>query len=381
MKNLVLFAVSFWITVSAHAACDSYLQFTQKDPRKAALFKKDCDIQDRYNNVRTYFATIGINVAELTEYRAIRFVDRASFENARQKDLDPAQIYKPAPMTWQVWDYGMRSLFHNDDLNYVLFVTGGFDSRGLGFDYINFSNFNSVLLKNSFGDVSRDKLSGRVSRDSAPGTYRQAGDATVGWSTNDAQVNNLVQQSQLSMRMAQASWENSIGASFSAVVEKQKGLAPLAATFAVPMSVSIQGTGYFVAYSPSDMVPAQISWINSFIKENLDRYRAGKGTMPPIEFSALVQKWLVTIHPFSDGNGRTSRAVQDTILANFRMPYAPGGDLQNDALEQYDTYVDKTYAAMDSMVKKLEACAIEYQQKIEKPSYGCRTVQSWEQNH
>lgn len=378
MKIWIVFTVSFWITITSQAACDSYLQYTQKDPRKAELFKKDCDIQDRYNNVRSFFNSIGINVADIAEYRMLRFIDRSSFEHARQLEITPSQIYKPAPMTWEVWDGGIRSIFRNDDLSFSLFITGGFDSRMAGYEHLSFSYFNAYLLKNSRGDVSRDKLNNVNNRDSAPGTYRQAGDSIVGWTSVDPQINDQITQSQLSMRAAQARWESSIGVSFSTIVDKYKGANAAAATFAVPMIATKQGSGFYVAYSPSDMVPAQISWIHSFIKENLDRYRLGKAVMPPIELSALVQKWLVTIHPFSDGNGRTSRAVQDVILANFKMPYAPGGDLQNDTLDIYDTYVDKTYAAMDSMVKKLEMCAEEYRQKTEKPSYGCRTVQSME---
>ena len=77
----------------------------------------------------------------------------------------------------------------------------------------------------------------------------------------------------------------------------------------------------------------------------------------PIELSAIVQKTFVTIHPFSDGNGRTSRAVQDLILESFDMPYSPGGDLQNDVLEYPEVYIQNTYNSMESMLTFLEGCA------------------------
>lgn len=36
----------------------------------------------------------------------------------------------------------------------------------------------------------------------------------------------------------------------------------------------------------------------------------------PIELSALAHKWLVDIHPFQDGNGRTARLLMNLILIN-----------------------------------------------------------------
>lgn len=382
MKNFALLIVSFWVTVSAHAACDSYLQDAQKDPRKDLLFKKDCAIQDRFGAVRDYFTSIGINVNELAEYRMIRFIDRYNVDKAKTNETAPSLVYDPAPVTWQVWDSGMRSIFGNDHLPFVLFTTDGFNSRGRGFDHLNIANFNTILLKNSYGDVSRDHLNNRQSIDSTPGTYRSSVETIAGWTAHNKDVAGQVQQAQASMEAAQKNWESLVGASFSTIVAKNKGLNPNKATLSVPMTVSPQADGtYYVAFAPGNLVASQMSWLNTFVNENISRYRKGNPVMPPIELSALVQKWLVTIHPFADGNGRTSRAVQDVILANFKMPYAPAGDLQNDVLASYDTYIDETYAAMEKMVKSLEVCAEEYRQKKEKPSYACRTVHSIEQEN
>jgi hypothetical protein len=41
------------------------------------------------------------------------------------------------------------------------------------------------------------------------------------------------------------------------------------------------------------------------------------------------------------------------------MPYAPGGDLQNDALENPETYIQNTYSKMESMLTFLESCAFD----------------------
>lgn len=380
MKFLTLLLVSFWISASAYADCDSFLKLPQEDARKASLFKRDCDIQDRFQKLQAFFTSQNINVNELAEYRLLRFVDRNSYEKAAQFELPPSQIYKPAPTTWNVWDSGIRVLFGDDtNLASILFKSNGFNSKEKGFEKLSFSNINAALLKNDNGDISRDHLANLNRRESKPGTYRQEGDAQVGWTSKVPDCQNEVNCSQNSMRVAEIAWEEKYGMDFSDVVTEYNGPFPLAATFAVPMQIYPQDNGksFFVAYAPSRMVPAQVSWIEIFVRASLARYRANKPLMPPIEFSALVQKWLVTIHPFSDGNGRTSRAVQDFILANFKMPYAPGGDLQSDTLAEFDKYVDQTYKSMESMIFKLEACAQEFRQK-QNPSYGCRTVKNME---
>lgn len=381
MKKFFVFTLTLWISISA-LACDSYLTFAPKDPRQAALFKKDCEIQDRYQKVRAYFESLNINVADLVEYRALRLIDRYSYENGRNQGLHPSQIYTPAPVTWEVWDAGIRLIFGDDQLQNALFAANGFESKGLGFDHLSFSNFNSVLLKNSKGDVSRDTLENTKRRWSSPGTYRQAGDGYVGWTTTDPAIVQQIQATVQARLAAQAKWEELAGVSFTTIASRYNAVSATVATFAVPLSVNITKKGtvsqtqeYYVNYAPDYLVQAEVNWLNIFIKENLNLYRKGKPVLAPIQLSALVQKWLVTIHPFSDGNGRTSRAVQDVILANFKMPYAPGGDLQNDVLAQPGEYVDQTYAAIESMLKKLESCAKEYEfGRSVRPSYGCRTV-------
>ncbi|MES2802384.1 MAG: Fic family protein [Bdellovibrionota bacterium] len=379
MKNFTLFIVSLWIASVAAADCDSFLRLPQENARKASLYMRDCEIQDRYQKLQTYFTSEGINVAELAEYRLLRFVDRNSYEKAQQLEMSPSQIYKPAPTTWNVWDSGIRSLFGDDQIAQILFKSNGFNSKAPAFEYLNFAMINGALLKNNSGDISRDHLTKLNRRMSKPGTYRKDGDPQVGWTTYSPDSQDKVSSAQNSMLKAQQDWEVEYGMSFNEVIKKYNGLLPNAATFSVPMTVSSLdgGKSFEVAYAPGKMVSAQISWLNTFVKASIERYRANKPIMPPIEFSALVQKWLVTIHPFADGNGRTSRAVQDFILATFKMPYAPGGDLQNDTLEEFDKYVDLTYDRMEAMVVKLEACAQEYRQK-QKPSYGCRTVKSME---
>jgi Fic family protein len=79
---------------------------------------------------------------------------------------------------------------------------------------------------------------------------------------------------------------------------------------------------------PSEKVPAlmesYVSWLNSDEARN----------MHPVRYAALAHYKLVDIHPFVDGNGRTSRLIMNLIL--LRGGYPPIMILK----EQRDKYYD-----------------------------------------
>lgn len=133
------------------------------------------------------------------------------------------------------------------------------------------------------------------------------------------------------------------------------------------------GAGVHVSYARSELVASHIDWIRIFIKTLLKQYEMKNRLLSPVELSVFLQKWFVTVHPFADGNGRTSRALQDFILEKFDLPYAPGGDLQNDVLMDYFEYVDLTYGQMEKMLLKLEGCVNEYKTGLD-ISFACKVL-------
>lgn len=71
--------------------------------------------------------------------------------------------------------------------------------------------------------------------------------------------------------------------------------------------------GGHIPPSPTDIYPLMeefIVWLNS---ENAAR-------MHPVRYAALAHYKLVAIHPFSDGNGRTSRLLMNSILMQAGFP-------------------------------------------------------------
>jgi hypothetical protein len=333
-------------------------------------FKRDCEIQDRYVNLREEFRTkYNVNINDIAEYKVIRFIDRPSWESAKQSEKAPNQIYGPAPMTWNVWSEGIDSLFPKFS------EKGRLQSGEIKMDNDLYSHMNLVLLTNGKDNI-KDAITDEAKK---PGEFRNAGDADVGFCSQDQiDLRAAAEKSEQSLMRAQLKWEKAFGTSFVKLIEKLKGpnsgIAKIGATTRPRYPACPGRPGFWVSYVRSDQVLDHMFWMNAFIKANINSYTNGKPLMAPIEMAAMVQKWFVTVHTFADGNGRTSRAIQDMLLENFDLPFVPGGDLQNDAMEEYETYVENNYSATEKMLTSLEKCANE-RRSGSTISFGCKAVQ------
>jgi len=75
-----------------------------------------------------------------------------------------------------------------------------------------------------------------------------------------------------------------------------------------------------VAISGSKFIPPSAIELETLLKEFFDWYNKNKGKLHPVVLSALVHLKFVTIHPFSDGNGRISRLMMNFILNKNGFP-------------------------------------------------------------
>ncbi len=60
--------------------------------------------------------------------------------------------------------------------------------------------------------------------------------------------------------------------------------------------------------------------IEPLLKHFMNWYNASEGKMHPIHLAAQVYQRLNTIHPFPDGNGRTTRLIMDWVLRTHGYP-------------------------------------------------------------
>ncbi len=97
----------------------------------------------------------------------------------------------------------------------------------------------------------------------------------------------------------------------------------------------------------SEHMPPQPFQISNLMSEMIDWYNAHKTLLHPVILAAEMHQRLVTIHPFVDGNGRTSRLLMNMILLQHGFVLANiKGDPNNrvryyDALEKSQEDPDK----------------------------------------
>jgi Fic family protein len=75
-----------------------------------------------------------------------------------------------------------------------------------------------------------------------------------------------------------------------------------------------------VIISGSKFTPPLPVEVHLLLVELFKWYRKAKQKVHPVELAALVHLRLVTIHPFTDGNGRVSRLMMNMVLAKAGYP-------------------------------------------------------------
>ncbi len=75
-----------------------------------------------------------------------------------------------------------------------------------------------------------------------------------------------------------------------------------------------------VRISGSEFVPPPPVELQPLLSDFLGCYQGSKDRINPVELAGLVHLKFVTIHPFSDGNGRISRLMMNFVLHRHRYP-------------------------------------------------------------
>lgn len=76
-----------------------------------------------------------------------------------------------------------------------------------------------------------------------------------------------------------------------------------------------------VELSQSKFKPPMRIELEILLKEFFDWYNKNKSKIHPVELAGLVHLKFVTIHPFTDGNGRISRLMMNFILKRYKFPF------------------------------------------------------------
>jgi Fic family protein len=99
-------------------------------------------------------------------------------------------------------------------------------------------------------------------------------------------------------------------------------------------------------------IPAEL---NTLLRNFLKWYNKNKKKLHPVELAALIHLKFVSVHPFSDGNGRISRLMMNFVLHNFKFPmlniYYSNRDSYYTSLERAQL-TGKDYIFIQYLVKR-----------------------------
>lgn len=122
-----------------------------------------------------------------------------------------------------------------------------------------------------------------------------------------------------------------------------------------------------VMISGSTHKPPEPFMLNKLMEDYFMFYELNKKTMHPVLLSAEMHERLVTIHPFIDGNGRTSRLIMNLILMQHGFPITNiSGDkknrlsyynsletaqVENNKIKFYDFISDAVFNSLNEFLK------------------------------
>jgi hypothetical protein len=269
-----------------------------------------CAVADQTQQLRQDFTNkFNLDMDQIAEYRALRFIDRKSWEASLKKNVwFPWKVYSPSPETWLRWEkgesYSLRLLLDSHwnlaDLREI--HRSGLTSRLMSWWSTHLKGAGPGRVRNRFFQL-------------APSFTIRCTDKV------DAEAFARVWNYDL---------HDKNGIPLVTVMKQHEGRehGRRLKTFEdhkCPDRIHYQAE---VLYLSSRRVLSEIDrWIRAV---NESRSNEWKHEYDPVKRIAELQRWFVSIHPFGDGNGRVSRWIQDVLLRELGLPYLASGDLQDD---------------------------------------------------
>lgn len=101
-----------------------------------------------------------------------------------------------------------------------------------------------------------------------------------------------------------------------------------------------------VRITQSKFIPPPHTSVNLLVNGFFTWYNVNKTKLNPVELAALVHLKFVTIHPFGDGNGRTTRLMMNHVLNTYDYPLM---DIDYNDRRSYYTALEKSQRKDDDL--------------------------------
>lgn len=348
---LVLFLISYQIFSCEPALSD---------------FNRDCTISTEYKTLKVNFKEkFDIDIEMITFYRALRFISEYSWDNySDEHQFLPWKVYNPVPITWLMWERG------DDYMKNSLPAPAD----------ITLDDIQSLHDASIIHQIMSNKA--RKSKDAYPGRLRGIISRYGGGNDGYRRLNSCSDElSPPRKKFHKApAWNFKC---FHEVKHTQISLlkdydlktecgTPLVRIVKGPKACGDGNYSGKINYLPSHIVYNELQRAISYMREGYQALLRGELNSSPIELAADVQRWIVSIHPFGDGNGRLSRFVADKILRSFGLPYMPSGYLTNDVINNQNKYREMTYAQIERLIGELKNCYSQYENG--EPDVKCRPI-------
>lgn len=319
---------------------------------------KECSLQQDFKSVQDRMKNkFDLSLEEIAEYQAMRYVVRKDYEIAKMQGLPVQKIYQihnsqyllpydqRSTIIWDNWIRGIEQL----ETAREKFTQGSpFTIADLKYAHMNF-----YKLSDEQGDAANDPSTGIFKPESPEDNYW--------WSFNDENEAN----------QAKTIVAN-INKSFSDMgIPVKTGNSTIDNILDVRMAIKKNSPNQefvYAIYSGNSQVNQKnIENILTFMNKMFDQARGNNHMMwrgklmSPMELAYFVQKFYVAVHPFNDGNGRTSRFLAELLLTSFELPHGSMGDLMgDDVLVTNEDYYNRAVAANSKLLEKVSACGKEY---------------------
>jgi hypothetical protein len=139
---------------------------------------------------------------------------------------------------------------------------------------------------------------------------------------------------------------------------------------------NVKHCGYFV-YANGNEIRAQLDLLFKDIGQRMTNFTVGRSlawqtegqsgarlnaSEDPLLIASRAQRWLVSIHPFGGGNGRTSRFFLDYIVESLGLPAPTFANMNLDTVSTEDQWARQIGIGMERVVGILEYCSTHLQE-------------------
>lgn len=315
--------------------------------------KAECELSEKYQQMSRKAEKFGITLEQISEYQALRFIDRYRYQAAATRGIPVPLIYQISPddddkenslrssIVWDNFSLGIRQL----GVERERVVQGG-----------KFQLADFLRIHKGFYQLSDEvDPKSRRANPPVPGVMKSPSpNDSAWWPIADAD---------LAKTRAAVDDMNRTFATFGLVDDD--GYTGLRDQYeGVIHSVRQTADGKWTMHDgDSRSNVAHMNRLFGALNFAVAQARSGQHIvfngrlLTPGEMALLFQQEIVAMHPMHDGNGRMSRFVQELVLSLFSLPAGASGDLMdNDVLTPIPEYYTKAITATRALLSSVDTC-------------------------